>query len=82
MADLSPAGGAILRCAWSRGRGRDCGGEDTADGRTVVFATFGIGNGGTGLSSSACAWNGAATNSERDHVAVSKYLTRMVSPVP
>jgi hypothetical protein len=47
-----------------------------------VFATFGIGSGGTGLSSSAHARNGAATNSERDHVAVSKYLTRMISPFP
>ena len=47
-----------------------------------MFATFGIGSGGTGLSSSAHARNGAATNSERDHVAVSKYLTRMISPFP
>jgi hypothetical protein len=46
-----------------------------------VFATFGIGSGGTGLSSSARAWNGAATNSERNHVAVSKYLPHDI-PVP
>src|ERR1700722_11591312 len=82
MADFSPAGGAPLCCACSRGRG--CGGEDAAGGRIVVLATFGIGNGGTGLSSSACACGPAAANSERDkdHAAVNEYLTRMISLVP
>lgn len=50
----------------------------------VVLVTFGIGNGGTGLSSNARAGNPAAANSERDkdHVAVREYLTRMISLVP
>src|SRR4051812_29053969 len=66
LADFSAVRGAALPCACSRGRGRGWGGADADGARTVVLATFGMGNGGTGLSSSARAGNPAAANSERD----------------